>query len=181
MPKHSPNFFALFEREKKSQEWKFKKWRKKTTRLGFICLATKLKNCPKSHCWYRGTRKKKRRRLLSRDKQLIASDSRWHRSNPLNNTQCHSRYKPLIQHGDPAGTHQQFQPRSCSFQLQLMLTQIARHQSRAMQSISQHTQRSASVPFGCWLKMLWVNVLGGFCLVGFYLQHQRLFALLCRT
>lgn len=126
-------------------------------------------------------KKKKRRRLLSRDKQLIASDTRWHRSNPLNNTQCHSRYKPLIQRGDPAGAHQQFQPRSCSFQLQLMLTQIARHQSRAMQSISQHTQRSASVPFGCWLRMLGVNILGGFCLVGFYLQHQWLFALLCGT
>lgn len=117
--------------------------KKKTARLIFICLATKI-NYPKSHYWYGGTHKK-RRWLFSREKQLIASDTQWHRTNPLNNAQRHSQYKPLIQSGGPAAAHESFQPWSYSLQMQLMLNQIASHQSKAVQSISQHTKHSASI------------------------------------
>lgn len=86
--------------------------------------------------------------MFSREKQLIASDTQWHRTNSLNNAQCHSQYKPLIQSGDPAAAHESFQPWSYRLQLQLMPNQIASHQSKAVQSISQHTNHSASITGG---------------------------------
>jgi len=46
----------------------------------------------------------------SAEQQLIASDTQWHRTNPLNNAQRHSQYKPLIQSGGPTAAHESFQP-----------------------------------------------------------------------
>lgn len=115
--------------------------------------------------------------MFSTEKQLIASDTQWHRTNPLTNAQHHSQYKPLIQSGDPAATHEPFQPRPYSLQLQLMLNQTASHQSKAVQSISQHTRHICLHHFGGWLKIRYesINFVEVFVWLGFLQWFLGLF------